>query len=81
MITSDIVLRYFAFIDSHGFGQKVGGEALLQQGITFVFLIDKDGANSGRSPDTLPSRSSNPLISEAFSDSLLCGDAPSRNRA
>lgn len=45
MVPGHVVLRHFTFVDLLGFGQEIGREALLQQRITFVFLVGEDGAD------------------------------------
>lgn len=70
VVAGDVVLRYFTFVDFHGFGQEIGGEALLQQRVAFVFLIGKDRPHSRRRPRCLSARGGDAIGCEFFGDGL-----------
>ena len=42
VITGHIVLGYFAVVLELLFGEEVGGVALLQQGVAFVFFVGEN---------------------------------------
>lgn len=72
VVSGDVVLRYFTFVNFHGFGQKVGGETLLQQRVAFVFLVGQDRTNSRGRPNLFTTRGGD-LISGEFSGDSLRG--------
>ena len=52
-----IVLGHLALIYLLGFGEEINGERLLQQSITFVFLVRQNGLDGGVAPTVLATRS------------------------
>ncbi|CRH60385.1 Uncharacterised protein [Chlamydia trachomatis] len=45
MVAGDVVLGYFAFVLDQLLGEEVGDVGLLQQRVTFVFLVGEDAAH------------------------------------